>query len=141
MDSYKVAVTSEDGKRVCMHFGQSPYFVIFTIQNNEVVDRELRQNTFTNHMRGKNGPHAHGQHGHGEHGHGGGHSCGNVIKEGLSDINALICGGIGQGAIYRLQKAGVRIFSTQHPDVDASLQALLNGQLSEGAEACKDHHH
>lgn len=132
MVSQKIAVTSEDGKQICSHFGRTPYFVIFTVKDGEVVDRELRQNTFTTHARGTHGagePGGHRQ---------GGHSCGSGIVEGLSDCQVLICGGIGQGAIHILQNAGMKIISTSDTSVDQSLKAYLDGQLNQEAEPCLD---
>ncbi|MFH0884028.1 MAG: NifB/NifX family molybdenum-iron cluster-binding protein [bacterium] len=132
MVSQKVAVTSEDGKQVGSHFGKTPYFVVFTVKDGEVVNRELRQNTFTTHARGTHG--ADEQRGHGQ----GGHSCGSGIVKGLSDCQTLICGGIGQGAIHTLQNAGMQIISTKYLSVDQSLKAYLDGQLNQEAEPCRD---
>ena len=57
----KVAVATEDGKLISAHFGRSPYFAIYEIENGNVVKKDMRQNTFTGHFRGAK-HHGHSQH-------------------------------------------------------------------------------
>ncbi len=39
----KVAIVTTDGKTVSLHFGRSPYYKIFTIENGRVVQEEMRE--------------------------------------------------------------------------------------------------
>ncbi len=50
----KIAIASNDGKRISAHFGRSKGFVIFEIENGEIKNREYIPNTFTGHARGIN---------------------------------------------------------------------------------------
>ncbi|MDP8208164.1 MAG: NifB/NifX family molybdenum-iron cluster-binding protein [Candidatus Electryonea clarkiae] len=128
----KIAVTSDDGIRVCMHFGQTPLFVIFTVEDGSITNRELRSNSFTPHMRGEHGQNESESQG------GGGHNCGPQVAQGLSDCKVLICGGIGMGAINLLERAGIGVVSTRFMDVDESVNAYLEGTMSDVATACKE---
>ena len=55
-------------------------------------------------------------------------------------VEALICGGIGGGAIAALADAGVRVYAGVSGSADGAVQAFLRGELSEGAEATCSHH-
>ena len=55
-------------------------------------------------------------------------------------VEALICGGIGGGAIAALAEAGVRVYAGVSGSADGAAEAFLRGELSEGAEATCFHH-
>ena len=38
----KIAVISEDGNTISQHFGRAPYFVVLTIEEGQIVDKEIR---------------------------------------------------------------------------------------------------
>lgn len=38
----KIAAITEDGKTISNHFGRAPYFLVATIEEGEIVQRELR---------------------------------------------------------------------------------------------------
>src|SRR4030065_71206 len=38
----KIAAVSEDGVTVAQHFGRAPYYVVVTVEEGRVVDRETR---------------------------------------------------------------------------------------------------
>ena len=46
----KIAVATEDGNSISAHFGRSPYFAIYDIDDGEIINREMRENTFTGHF-------------------------------------------------------------------------------------------
>jgi predicted Fe-Mo cluster-binding NifX family protein len=49
----KIAVPTDDGKHVSPHFGRAQSFVIFEVNNGEVVSKEIIES---------NAPHARGEH-------------------------------------------------------------------------------
>jgi predicted Fe-Mo cluster-binding NifX family protein len=38
----KIAVITDDGKTISQHFGHAPYYLVVTVENNKIIDRELR---------------------------------------------------------------------------------------------------
>ena len=110
----KIAATYFDGE-IFQHFGHTEYFKIYetdgkTVQNSEVVSAE---------------------------GFGHGALAGFLKGRG---VDALICGGIGGGAIAALAEAGIRVYAGVSGSADGAVQAFLRGELSEGAEATCSHH-
>jgi len=47
------------------------------------------------------------------------------------DVDAVICGGIGAGAVQRLSERGIKVYKTDASTVGASLALLKQGQLTE----------
>jgi predicted Fe-Mo cluster-binding NifX family protein len=90
----KIAVISEDGTTVSQHFGRAPYYVVVTVEDGEVVDREKREK-----------PGHHGfAHQHSDSAHGSAHEEGHgfdaqaqsrhaSMAEPIADCKVLIAGG------------------------------------------------
>jgi predicted Fe-Mo cluster-binding NifX family protein len=136
----KIAVATEDGKKISAHFGRSPYFAIFEIEGGKTANRSMRPNTFTGHFRGGHGE---GEHGHGEHGHGAGeghqHGSGDgrghgAVAEGLGDCGVVISHGMGRAAWEDLRARGIEMIVTDERDVDTAVQKYLAGDLKDHVE-------
>lgn len=39
----KIAAITDDGKTISQHFGRAQYYPVATIENGQIVDRELRE--------------------------------------------------------------------------------------------------
>ncbi len=103
---------------ICGHFGSAPAFLL--------VDTETRTHrVFTNH---------HAQH---EHGH-----CAPIAKLAEERIEAFVVGGIGAGALARLQAIGAAVYRGGSGSVAESLEALARGELASvsPADTCGHHH-
>ena len=110
----KIAVTYEGGN-VFQHFGHSQYFKVYEAEGGVVRAAEVVPTD----------------------GFGHGALAGFLRERG---VEALICGGIGGGAIAALAEAGVRVYAGVSGSADGAVQAFLRGELSEGAEAACSHH-
>jgi predicted Fe-Mo cluster-binding NifX family protein len=57
------------------------------------------------------------------------------------NIDGMVVGGIGEGALSKLQAAGIRVYLSNVPTVEATLSALEAGSLREVApgDACAHH--
>ena len=110
----KIAVTYEAGL-VFQHFGHTPAFKIYEIQQDRVASSQVVDT---------NG-----------HGHG---ALASFLKE--LGVNVLICGGIGGGAQAALNLAGIRFFGGVHGDADDAVNALLAGELAYDPNARCTHH-
>ena len=59
-------------------------------------------------------------------------------------VDALICGGIGGGAINALAQAGITVYAGAQGSCDACVEALIAGTLAQNGEAtcgCHGHDH
>ena len=92
----KIAIATDDQRRVAGHLGKCRSFMIYEIDGDKIMNKELRENNFTNHRRG--GGHHHGEgEGHGGQGHGR-HSHEHLVN-GLKDCTYLISSGGGWSVV------------------------------------------
>ena len=129
----KVAIVTNDGRTVSQHFGRAPYYLVVTIQGDEIVSYETRPRR-TPHSTGQGGqahPHQPGQpHGMGPEAaarHAG-------MAAQIQDCDILIAGGMGTGAVQAMEAAGLRVILTDIRDINFALTALMNGSLADRRE-------
>jgi len=103
--------------QVCAHFGSAPLFLIVDTDS-EGCRAIPNQN----------------QH----HGHG---MCMPLASLHGERIDSMVVGGIGGGALSKLQAVGIRVYLSDLPTVEATLSAFKAGSLREvtPAEACGHH--
>lgn len=110
----KIATTYE-GDRICQHFGHTPAFKLYEIENGSVTGAQVMDTCGSGH----------------------GALAGLLASWG---VEALICGGIGGGARIALAEAGIRVFGGVSGDPDAAVEALLSGSLDFDPNARCSHH-
>lgn len=112
----KIAVTCENDS-VFQHFGHTPGFAVFETANNQIIS-ETRLSS-------------------GDAGHG---ALATLLA--AENVDLLICGGIGGGAINALANAGIQVVGGAQGSVRDVVIAYLNGtlQLRENFH-CNHHHH
>lgn len=104
---------------VCGHFGSAPAFLIVDSESlvcTGLPNRQLH--------------HEHGQ-------------CRPLDALAGQVVDAMIVGGIGAGALYKLQAAGVRVYRSTMATVKDAISALREGTLLEvdPRSACSHHGH
>ena len=109
----KVAVTCFQDE-VFAHFGRTPEFAIFQVEDGKIV-KEERVAAPTE-------------------GHG---ALAGFLK--TQNVNTLICGGIGGGAINALRAAGIEVFTGATGKVREQAESLLAGRLPQMGDANCDH--
>jgi predicted Fe-Mo cluster-binding NifX family protein len=127
----KIAVASEDGVSISHHFGRSRSFMVFEVEDKQVVGRTVRDNTFTAHARGECQEGV--EHNH-HHGHG-------AIVEALKDCQAVLCYGMGWRAAEELKQNGIQAFlvpSEMSPEDAVSKH--LTGDLGAAGGFCRCQH-
>ncbi len=69
--------------------------------------------------------------------------CAPVSEMARLGVEAVVCGGLGQGAFARLQAQGIQVFRTEHKTVADLLAALARHELApmDPASLCAGHHH
>jgi predicted Fe-Mo cluster-binding NifX family protein len=126
----KIAVATEDGKVISSHFGRSPYFAIYQIEDGKIIHKEMRKNTFTAHFRNDHSEHHDHKHELREEHHHKHHH----VAEGLKDCNVVISHGMGRRAWEDLRAKGIQMIVTDETDVEQSLNLYRSGKLEDRTE-------
>jgi predicted Fe-Mo cluster-binding NifX family protein len=115
----KVTVACESGDglagQVSGHFGRTPYFVVATLDGEEVVDTTLVPSP----------------------GHGPGCGMPDFVRS--LGVCAVIVSGIGGGAIAGLGARGIEIVAGAGGNARAALAAYAKGELSPAEPGCHGH--
>jgi predicted Fe-Mo cluster-binding NifX family protein len=123
----KVAAITEDGKTISQHFGRAPYYLVVTVENGQIAQREMRPKL--GHAHFANQPHAEEQPG--QH-HGmdpASHDRHLQMAEAIADCEALLCRGMGMGAYDSMQRRGIRPVVTDIALIDEAVLAYVNRQI------------
>jgi len=110
----QIAVASNNGETVGQHFGRVRSFVVFTIEGDAVVSRELRDNPKRRSASG---------------GEEQGHADCFEAAEAVADCTVLIAGGMGKGAFDRFQAAGIEPVLTDVHRADEAALRYAKGDL------------
>ena len=99
----KIAVTYDDTE-VYQHFGDTPYFKIYDVQDGKVIKSEMVPTGDASHA---------------------------ALVPFLAErgVDTLICGGLGEKAFKLLEAAGIKTYGTAKCDTDIAVQNLLEGKL------------
>lgn len=111
----RIAVTYENGS-VFQHFGKTSQFKCYDIENNEIKEAQVIDTK--------------------------GHSHG-ALAIVLSSLNVdvLICGNIGKGAMMALAGANIKVIGGASGDCDEAVKAYLQGILETSQDfLCNCHH-
>ncbi len=123
----KIAVATNDQKRVAGHVGKCRSFMVYEIEGEKIISNELRENVFTHHRM---------EHQH--HGEGGGHSHARLI-EGLKDCNYLISSGGGWRVVEDLKQNNIQIIFTDVELIDEAVRLFVKGELKDNPEMTCNH--
>ena len=111
----KIAVASENGM-VTEHFGHCREFIIFDTEDNKIVKSEAVANP--------------------------GHRPGflpNFLAD--RDVNVIISGGMGGGAVEIFNGRNVEVVVGASGDAKAAVEAYLQGSLKSTGSICHEHKH
>ena len=110
----RIAAAYEDGK-IFQHFGHTECFKLYDVEGGQILSSQII------------------------HAPAGGHG---ALAEFLSAarVDAVICGGIGGGAVKALMEAGIMLFGGVAGDADEAVKKLLDGTLQRSAGANCAHH-
>ncbi len=130
--SMKIAVITSDGKTINQHFGRAPYYLVVTIEEGKVTQKEMRDKMGHNHFAAQHEEHEHGSAGHGMDQ--GSHKKHASMAETISDCKALICGGMGMGAYESMRQFNIKPIVTDLVDIEEAVQAFIDGKLIDHTE-------
>ncbi len=128
----KVAIAINNRSEVSAHFGRSPAFLIFQVEQGQILQREIRPNDQAGAQHGQ--PHEHG----GAQAHPHDH---NRFVQLLGDCQAVIGLGMGPGARQALEAAGitVRLLEAPTSPEEAAIH-FETGMLPAGPRSCGGGH-
>ena len=107
----KIAVSYEDGQ-VFQHFGKTEMFKVYDVDEKQVLCSEVMETGGAGHE-----------------------ALADFLVE--NEIDVVICGGLGEGAMYALQEGGIEVFAGVEGDADSAVRAYLNGELASSGVNCQ----
>jgi len=101
------------------HFGSAPMFVVVNTDTGEVTS-----------INNSDQIHEHG-------------SCNPIAGLGGYQVDAIVVGGIGRGALHKLNVSGLRVFQAQQGTIDKNLELFKTDELPEfmPGHSCGGHGH
>ncbi len=113
-NTMRIAVTYENGE-IFQHFGRSEQFKLYDVEDGRITNEQVVE---TN---------------------GSGHGALAGFLQ-ATEVDALICGGIGMGAQMALAEAGIKLYAGVQGQADAAARSLAEGSLEYDPNAHCDHH-
>jgi predicted Fe-Mo cluster-binding NifX family protein len=123
----KIAAITDDGKTISQHFGRAQYYLVATVENGQIMAREMRSKL--EHNQFANQPHAEEQP---DQPHGmdtASHNKHLQMAESITDCEALLCRGMGMGAYESMKVRGIRPIVTDIESIDAAVLSYASGQI------------
>ena len=134
----KIAVATDDNQKVAGHVGRCRAFIVFETNESQILNKEIRENSFTHH--GHHHENGEEHHNHGE-GHGRGHDHHNLI-DGLKDCQVLIFNHGGWRLIEDLKAHNITPVLTDERLAEDAVTKYIKGELVINDEnVCQGHHH
>lgn len=127
--SGKIAVATNDGKRVTGHIGRCKSFMIYELDGDNIVNIELRENVFTHHRM-------HQDHHH--DGEGGGHDHTQLIN-GLGDCSYLISSGGGWRVVEDLKQHNIIPIFSAVDSIEDAVSKFIKGDLTDDVNLICNH--
>jgi predicted Fe-Mo cluster-binding NifX family protein len=123
----KIAAISEDGTTISQHFGRAPLYVVVTVEDGKITNRETRNKAGHHTFAAQHDvPLAPGE----RHGYDVGSQAKHAsMAETITDCQVLIAGGMGWGAYENLKSRGVEPVVTDVENIDEAVQFYLVGRL------------
>jgi transcriptional regulator with XRE-family HTH domain/predicted Fe-Mo cluster-binding NifX family protein len=130
--SMKIAVITDDGKTISQHFGRAAYYLVLTIEEGKVVQREMRPKMGHSQFSGENHAEVVTPAGHGMDS--ASHTKHTSMAGTISDCKVLLCGGMGMGAYDSMRQLNIQPVVTDLSDIDAAVEAFISGKLIDHTE-------
>jgi predicted Fe-Mo cluster-binding NifX family protein len=125
----RIAIVTDDGETIQQHFGRATHYLVLTIEDGQVIERELRPKLghaqlAAEHSIEETSDQPHGFGAGARHRHG-------RMMESIRDCRILIAGGMGQGARASLTELGVQPILTELRSIEQAVSSLLAGTLAD----------
>jgi predicted Fe-Mo cluster-binding NifX family protein len=131
-EQMKIATITEDGKTISQHFGRAPFYLVVTVVNGQIAERELREKLGHAHFMGQ--PHPEEQPGQPHGMDAASHNKHLQMAEAIADCEALLCRGMGMGAYESMKARGIRPVVTDILTIDEAIKAYIEGSIVDQVE-------
>jgi predicted Fe-Mo cluster-binding NifX family protein len=130
----KIALVTDDGHTISQHFGRASHYMVVTIENGSIVNREMRDKAGHNQFHTEVHEHHHTETGE-QHGYGpaADHKHGRMVET-ITDCEAVLCRGMGRGAYEAMQSRKIRPVVTDIANIDEAVKAYIYGQIVDHVE-------
>ena len=128
----KIAAITDDGKTISLHFGQAQQYLVATVENGQIVSREMRDKMGHNHF--SNQPHEDDKPGQPHGTDAASHDKHLQMSEAITDCEALLCRGMGRAAYESMKTRNIRPVVTDIANIDEAILAYVNGQIVDHIE-------
>jgi len=123
----KIAVITDDGNTISQHFGRAAYYLVATVENGQIVKRELRNKLghahFANEAHEAETPgQTHGFSPESQDRHA-------RMAQAITDCEVLLCRGMGMGAYESMKTYGIRPIVTDIALIDEAVKAFIEGRI------------
>jgi predicted Fe-Mo cluster-binding NifX family protein len=123
----KIAAITDDGKTISQHFGRAPYYLVVTVENGKITERELRQKLGHAHFSDQPHPEEPAGQPHGMDAFS--HNKHIQMADAIKDCQALLCRGMGRGAYESMRTMGIRPVVTDIITIDDAVMAYVQGNI------------
>jgi predicted Fe-Mo cluster-binding NifX family protein len=123
----KIAAITDDGNTISQHFGRAQHYLVATVENGEIVGRELREKL--GHAQFANDPHPVEKPGQPHGMDPASHNRHLQMAEAIADCEALLCRGMGMGAYESMKTRGIRPIVTDIASIDEAVMAYVEGRI------------
>jgi len=127
-NNMKIAVVTDDEITINQHFGRASLYIVFTIQDGKITNKEKRPKMGHSHFATAEGTHS-------EHsGHHGFDAASQKkhasMAEAIADCQVLIAGGMGRGAYESMKSYKIEPVITDMKNIDEAVKLHLAGKLT-----------
>jgi len=122
----KIAAISDDGTTISQHFGRAPLYVVLTILDGKITNKEKRSKVGHQNFAAQEHQTEPGQ----RHGFDPGSEAKHrSMADAIADCEVLLAGGMGYGAYESLKRYNIKPIITDVVDIDEAAQLYLAGNL------------
>ena len=123
----KIAAITDDGNTISQHFGRAQYYLVATVENGKIIDRDLRAKF--GHAQFAGEPHAADIPGQPHGMDPASHDRHIQMSDAIADCEALLCRGMGMGAYESMKMRGIRPVVTDIASIDEAVLAYVEGKI------------
>lgn len=126
----KIAAVTDDGKSISRHFGRAAYYMVFTVENGQIIRREKRDKPGHNQFSEREPGRQMALPGHGEKAQ----SRHAEMIAPIRDCQVVLSRGMGWGAYERLEAHNITPIITDIADIEEAVRAYLDGTIIDHKE-------
>jgi predicted Fe-Mo cluster-binding NifX family protein len=132
VETRKIAAITDDGNTISQHFGRAQYYLVATVENGQIVNRELRNKLGHAHFANQTHPEEQPGQPHGMDS--ASHNKHLQMAEAIADCEALLCRGMGMGAYESMKACDIRPVVTDIAVIDEAVIAYIEGSIVDQTE-------